>query len=98
MTAYYPGPRQGAAPDRDAFAVNPIGTTSSTIRYSTRRNFYSTKFAPLSNFFSTSNHYKEGVFVETAEGYPADIQNVTLQNSIQADGTTGLNNSYYLDF
>ncbi|MEA9356830.1 Tad domain-containing protein [Bacteriovorax sp. PP10] len=98
MTAYYPSPRQGAAADRVAQAISPIGTTSATIRYSTRRNFYSTKFIPLSKLFASSNDYKEDVFLESDTKSPPDMQNMILQNAIQADSTTGLNNSYYLDF
>lgn len=98
MTAYYPSSRQGAAADKVAQAQNPIGTASATIRYSTRRNFYSTKFIPLSKLFASSNGYKEDVFLESDRTSPPDMQNLIQQNALQADSTTGLNNSYYLDF
>lgn len=98
MTGYYPSVRQGASADRVAQAIGPIGITSATSRYSTRRNFYSTKFVPLSKLFANSNDYKEDVFLESDSRSPPDMQNMIQQNALQADSTTGLNNSYYLDF
>lgn len=98
MTAYYPGVRQGTTPDSEAMALGPIGTTTTSSSYSTHRNFYSTKFIPLSKVLSNSNDYREDVFLESDIKSPADIQNLNIQNLIQADATSGLNNPYYLDF
>lgn len=98
MTAYFPDSRQGAAPDQDARALNPIGTDSATIRYSTRRNFYSTKFVPLSKLFAGASDYRNEIFMESDKKSPPGMENKDIINAIQADGTTGLNNSYYLDF
>jgi Flp pilus assembly protein TadG len=98
MTAYYPGPRQGALADAKASAVPPIGSASSTSSYSLRRNFYSTKFIPLSKVMSTSNDYKDDVFLESDTKAPMDIQNITVQNLIPAGGANGLNNPFFLDF
>ena len=94
MTAYYPGERQGT--DTNAIAKGPIGTQ--TDNYSTRRNFYSTKFVPLSKLMASSSSFKEDVFLESNDRAPQDIQGIIPQNPIQGDSTTGLNNSYYLDF
>ena len=98
MTAYYPDARQGATNDQEARAINPIGTQSGTINYSTRRNFYSTKFIPLSKLFASSPDYRNEIFMESDKKSPPGMENKDILNSIQADGTTGLNNSYYLDF
>lgn len=98
MTAYFPDTRQGAAADQDARALNPIGTDSATIRYSTRRNFYSTKFIPLSKLFASSSDYRNEIFMESDKKSPPGMENKDIINAIQADGTSGLNNSYYLDF
>ncbi len=96
MTAYYPGPRQGTTPDSTATALGPIGTT--TDAYSSRRNYYSTKFIPLSKVLATSNDYNEDVFLESDVKAPQDAQSLIPKNLIPADATTGLNNPYYLDF
>jgi hypothetical protein len=96
MTAYYPGVRQGAT--HDALAIPPIGTSSTTGTYSLRRNYYSTKFIPLSKVLSTSNDYKDDMFLESDTKAPMDIQNITVHNLIPADGASGMNNPYFLDF
>lgn len=96
MTAYNPSPRQGASNDSDAVALSPIGGAITT--YSTRRNFYSTKFIPLSKLFLSSNGYKEDVFLESDSESPKDAQNLIQKNPLVDDGATGLNNSYYNDF
>ena len=96
MTAYYPSERQGASPDNNATALGPIGTA--TDAYSTRRNFYSTKFIPLSKVLATSNDYNQDVFLESDIKAPQDAQNLIPKNLIPADSTSGLNNPFYLDF
>jgi Flp pilus assembly protein TadG len=96
MTAYYPSERQGAA--MDAAALSPIGASTSSSSYSTRRNFYSTKFVPLSKVLSTSSDYRQDVFLESDMEAPKDLLDVNIHNLIQADGASGLNNPYFLDF
>jgi hypothetical protein len=98
MTAYYPGPRQGADEDAEAKAKNPIGVSVGGSDYSTRRNFYSTKFIPLSKLFFSKNSYKEDVFLESDSEAPLDATNLIQQNPIKDDSSTGLNNPFYSDF
>ncbi|MBC7715217.1 MAG: Tad domain-containing protein [Rhizobacter sp.] len=98
MTAYYPGPRQGADVGAEAKAESPIGVSVSSLDYSTRRNFYSTKFIPLNKLFLSKNGYREEVFLESDTKAPQDLTNLIMQNPIKDDGSTGLNNSYYNDF
>lgn len=99
MTAYNPGPRHGAELSREAMAVGPIGTTTSS--YSTRRNFYSTKFIPLAKVLADATPergYTEDVYLESDSTSPDDVKNLIIQNLIPADGTSGLNNSFFKDF
>ncbi|MBC7429665.1 MAG: hypothetical protein H7336_13695 [Bacteriovorax sp.] len=96
MTAYYPSPRQGA--DDEAKALNPIGAIVDSPAYSTHRNFYSTKFIPLSNLFLSKNNYKEQVFLESESETPIDVQNLNQKNPLKDDSGTGLNIPYYKDF
>lgn len=97
MSAYYPSSRQGVDPDEEAMAQNPIGGQG-TATYSARRNYYSTKFFPLNKVLTGSNDYDKDVYRESDSAAPADMQNLTLKNPIQADSTTGLNSSYFKDF
>jgi hypothetical protein len=97
MTAYYPGPRQGTAQgDSEATSLGPIGTDVKN--YSTRRNYYSTKFIPLSKVLSDANDYKNNVYLESDTTSPTDVENVTVQNLIPKNGASGLSNSYFSDF
>lgn len=98
MTAYHPGPRQGATNDPKASAIPPIGASSGTSSYSLRRNFYSTKFIPLSKVLSSSNDYKDDVFLESDTKAPMDILNITVQNLIPVGGANGLDKPFFLDF
>jgi hypothetical protein len=97
MTAYYPGVRQGASPDADATALNPIGARVSA-DYSTRRNFYSTKFVPLSKLFLSKSSYREDIFLESDTVAPLDVTTIIQLNPLKDDGSTGLNNSFFSDF
>lgn len=98
MTAYFPGPRQGVSQDPDASALNPIGVTTGSSDYSTRRNYYSTKFIPLSKVFASASDYRNDVFRESDTLSSPDLQNLPLQNPVQSDNTTNLNDRYFLDF
>ena len=97
MTAYFPGPRQGASPDNNAAALNPIGVDVSN-DYSTRRNFYSTKFIPLNKLFLSTNGYREDILLESDTKSPEDAKNIIQMNPLKDDGSTGLNNAFYKDF
>lgn len=98
MTAYFPGPRQGASPDANAEALNPIGVDVAGSSYSTRRNYYSTKFIPLNKLFLSSNGYTNDVLLESDTKSPEDAKNLTPLNPLKDDGSTGLNNPFYKDF
>lgn len=95
LTAYHPGPRQGVALGPDATALNPIGVTTATSGYSTRRNYYSTKFIPLNK---TMGGYRENVYLESDTKPVADLPALPMQNPIKSDSTTNLNSNFFLDF
>lgn len=61
-TAYYPGPRQGTEPGNDGISQHPLKVTASTTAaLDTARNFYSTKFIPVSQIVRSggANDYEE---------------------------------------
>lgn len=99
MSAYYPSTRQGTNQEGDA--VNPIGVnpTGST-GYSTRRNFYSTKFIQLSKLFNdspTSNNFSNGTLRESKKPSPDDLQGNSIKNIINRN-ENGLAGGYFSDF
>lgn len=97
MTAYYPGPRHGTGFDASNTTVNPIGAAGTT-EYSSHRNYYSTKFVPLSKVMTTSNDYANWVYRESDTKVPEDMATLNIQNLIKADSTSGLNGTFFRDF
>lgn len=106
MTAYHPGPRQGAVLDNEATATHPLNLNISGSAYSTLRNSYSTKFIQLAKVMngagasnsSAADYLKEPLLKESLEESPEDLIGKTpLKNAIDAV-SLGLNNPYFLDF
>lgn len=93
LSAYFPSDRQGVEPD--GTAKNPIGVTTGSSDYSTRRNYYSTKFIPLSKLFAG---YKDNVYLESDTKPLSDLPALPLQNPIKNDGASNLSNSFFNDF
>ena len=100
MTAYYPGTRQGTT--SDGLAENPIKINTVGTAYSTKRNFYSTKFFHMAKVIKESgtngNSYKEQpALMESDTEAPADIvNNNQLKNPLNFSDVG--NNKYFLDF
>lgn len=106
MTAYQPGVRQGVQSGVDAIAAHPLNlSTPGIATYSTRRNFYSTKFVHLAKLMSgvsgtssAADYLRESPLRESADKSPDDLLTIGgLKNPINAV-TSGLNNPYFLDF
>ena len=106
MTAYFPGVRQGT--DQAGVAHHPLGAAAAS--YSTRRNYYSTKFFQMAKVIdappmtNNSTHgrrdYQEQPALRESESEaPADlVGKIELKNPLKYDDATGINNIYYLDF
>jgi Putative Flp pilus-assembly TadE/G-like len=107
MTAYHPGPAQGASEDPTAMASHPLNlNVAGTSSYSTRRNYYSTKFFQLakamsgaSSANSSADDYRtEPLLRESDTESPVDLGTSTpLANPINA-ATSGYNSPFFLDF
>ncbi len=106
MTAYQPGIRQGVQEgSADAIAAHPLNlSTPGIATYSTRRNFYSTKFVQLAKLMegisggsSAADYLRESPLRESDTKSPDDLLSIGLQNPINAV-TSGMNNPYFLDF
>lgn len=109
MTAYYPNKRHGADQDILASVHHPLGI-SSIASYSSRRNYYSTKFVQLAKLlkiqdlaqgatrgiqdYTANPVLKEG----SASFVSPDMVGIPVQNYINFDATSGINNNFYLDF
>lgn len=103
MTAFYPGERQGIGQGASALNEHPlkISSADSSDNFSTRRNFYSTKFIQLSKVIKgkTDNSGATPALVEYGNGdIPADFNGVGIDNMIEYDATNGINKNYFLDF
>ncbi len=106
LTAYYPGTRQGTNPGEMGIASHPLGLGAD---YSTRRNYYSTKFfhmakimdgAPTAEFTSGKNDFeKDPALREDEKKIPSDLSGgkVEIKNSLPYNDPS-LNNKYFLDF
>jgi hypothetical protein len=110
MSAYFPGVRLGVSPDDKAIAEHPLKVQKFT-SYSTKRNFYSTKFFQMAKVVDGPNmqnsstdgrkdYQKEPILREGQSKASDDLikENVQLKNYLKSDASTGINNSYYLDF
>ena len=111
MSAYYPGTRQGTNPGDNGIAEHPLKISApGNSSYSTRRNFYSTKFFHMAKIIDSppggSNATKgridyqgQPLLREQLKEAPADlVGQVQIENYLKYDDATGINNIFYLDF
>lgn len=112
LTAYFPSPRFGVSSDSKALVEHPLKLSlNSQDVYSTKRNFYSTKFfqmakvidgPPMQNNSTEGrrDYQKEPALREALLRASDDLigENVELKNPLKYDESTGINNNYYLDF
>lgn len=112
MTAYYPAPRYGVTPDNKAIVEHPLKLSlDPKDSYSTKRNFYSTKFfqmakvidgPPMKNNSTEGrrDYQKEPALRESLIKAPDDLvgENAEIENPLKMDATTGINDPFYLDF
>ena len=97
MTAYFPGERQGSGPGAEALSGNPIGASRPS--YSTRRNFYSTKFVQLEKVMAdTGTSFRDGIFRESDTVVPIDLTGLNVLNLLRSDGTGELGTPFFRDF
>lgn len=108
MTAYYPGTRQGTVPGEKGIAEHPLKiTTADSESYSTRRNYYSTKFFHMAKVLDTVppgnttkgfiDYQEQPALKEMSKGYPADLNGIVqLKNPLKYSDVG--NNTYFLDF
>ena len=113
MTAYFPGPRQGTSPGDKALAEHPLKLSSAdNASYSTRRNYYSTKFFQISKVIDSppasgcgdcrrsSKDYITPALREELINAPDDlVGKVQQKNPLKFNDAQGINsNPYFLDF
>lgn len=110
MTAYFPGPRQGTQPGDAALFTHPLNIPSGSDSYSTRRNFYSTKFFHMAKVIDSppggsgatkgrADYQEQPALKESDSESPADlVGTVEIRNPLKFDNATGINNNYFLDF
>ena len=97
MTAYFPGVRHGSGPGAEALSGNPIG--ASLPSYSTRRNFYSTKFVQLEKVMSgSSTSFKDGILRESDSVVPIDLAGINVLNLLKSDSSSELGSPFFRDF
>lgn len=108
MTAYFPGKRQGTSSDGKGLASHPLGLGAGS--YSTRRNFYSTKFFHMAKIIDSPpgagnstkgriDYQEQPALREIETEAPADlVGQVQMKNFLKYDDATGINNIYFLDF
>lgn len=105
MTAYFPGVRQGTAAGDKGTPVNFSNTATET--YSTRRNYYSTKFFHMAKVFDSApgagnatkgrlDYQEQPALREKATPHTIDGEVVELKNPLKYSDVG--NNSYFLDF
>ena len=107
MTAYFPGERQGTHGEK-GIAEHPLQiSAANSDSYSTRRNFYSTKFFHMAKVLDTvpggnstkgqMDYQDQPPLREAANDAPADlVGTVHLQNPLKYSEVG--NNPYFLDF
>ncbi len=112
MTAYFPSPRQGVSADSKAISEHPLKLNlGSGDSYSTKRNFYSTKFFQMAKVIDSPpmqnnstggrrDYLQEPALRESQTKAPDDLvgENPEIINHLKYDVSTGINNQYYLDF
>jgi hypothetical protein len=111
MTAYFPGPRQGTNPGNAAIAEHPLKlSVPGTSSYSTRRNYYSTKFFQMAKIIDSPpggtqftrgriDYEDQPALKESmADSTSADLSSLKIKNFLKFDAATGINNNYFLDF
>jgi hypothetical protein len=112
MTGYFPAPRYGVSADNKALAEHPLKLSlPSGSTYSSKRNFYSTKFFQMAKIMDSPpmannstegrrDYQREPALRESMTRAPDDLlgENIEIKNSLKYDASTGLNNPYYLDF
>jgi hypothetical protein len=108
LTAYYPGARQGTSPGDEGIAEHPLKINAPT--YSTRRNFYSTKFFHMAKIIDSPpagssptrgrlDYQDQPALREQYKEAPADLNGtVQVRNYLKYDAATGIDNIFYLDF
>ncbi|MDD4973907.1 MAG: Tad domain-containing protein [Bacteriovorax sp.] len=107
MTAYFPGARQGTSGEK-GIAEHPLKLTSpGSDSYSTRRNFYSTKFFQMAKVLDTAPgggagtgiavYQEQPALRESDKAFPDDlVGKIQLRNPLKYSEVG--NNSYFLDF
>jgi len=112
MTAYYPSPRLGVSADNKAMSEHPLKLNlGSNDTYSSKRNFYSTKFFQMAKIIDSPpmqtsstagrrDYLQEPALREGLTKAPDDLvgENPEIINHLKYDVSTGINNQYYLDF
>lgn len=108
MTAYFPGTRQGTTPGDKGIAEHQLNVPSDA--YSTRRNYYSTKFFHMAKIIDSPpggssatkgriDYQDQPALRELFGEAPADlVGKVQIKNFLKYDDATGINNIYFLDF
>ncbi len=97
MTAYFPGVRHGSSPGEEANSTNPIGASRPS--YSTRRNFYSTKFVQLEKVMAnTPTSFKDGILRESDTVVPIDLTGLNVLNLLRSDSSGDLGTPFFRDF
>jgi hypothetical protein len=109
MTAYFPGVRQGTRKDGSGIADHPLNINSvDNESYSTKRNFYSTKFFQMAKVLDTvpgvgsstkgfMDYQEQPALRESDKEFPADlVGKIQFKNSLKYSEVG--NNPYFLDF
>lgn len=109
MTAYYPGVRQGTTPGDQGIAETPLKIKiAGNESYSTKRNFYSTKFFHMAKVLDTVpgvgnatkgriDYQAQPALRESEKKIPDDMNGtVQLKNYLKYSDLG--NNNYFLDF
>lgn len=109
MTAYYPGKRQGSSGDDLGTTNHPLDLNGNV--YSSRRNYYSTKFIQLARVIESPPNTRgsttgitdfslEPTLRESFSNASDDLQGgqIIMRNPVKYDATSGINNSYFLEF
>lgn len=106
MTAYYPGPRQGTRKDGSGIADHPLNINSADSEsYSTKRNYYSTKFFQMAKVLDSvpsggsgiKDYQNQPALRESDKEFPADLNGVIQMKNPLKYSEVG-NNTYFLDF
>lgn len=109
-SGYFPGRRQGSDGSDAGLVSHPLGLSGEA--YSSRRNYYSTKFVQLSKLLDSdrgikvnhgiSDYMQNPTFIEgmngTAPFVSPDLYGKEVLNPIKYGATSGIDNKFYLDF